>query len=59
MTQAPHFHLRWARTGPHHAHSNTPHADDLHRDGWRIVGRDPRYPESVLMRKDGESTGSK
>lgn len=40
--------LRWASPD---GHMGMPLIADMERDGWRPIGRDPRYP-SVLMRRD-------
>ena len=46
------YFLCWARIGDSHAHSLTPTVADLEAQGWRVVGQDERYTNSVLMRKD-------
>jgi len=46
------FFLRWARPdGAYAPHSETPTVSEAEREGYRVVGGDPRYP-SVLMRRD-------
>jgi hypothetical protein len=53
MTDKPFF-LRWARTGTYHAHSETPSVEQCEAEGWYVLGNDPRYGDSVLMRKDDD-----
>ena len=46
------FLLRWAKTSTYHAHSETPSVAECEAAGWTVCGADPRYPDSVLMRKE-------
>lgn len=48
------YYLCWARIGPHSAHSATPTRAECEAAGYYVVGADPRYADSVLMRRDGE-----
>lgn len=45
------FDLQWATPDGHPA--NMPRLADLEHDGWRVIGKDPRY-RSLLMRRDVE-----
>lgn len=45
------FLVQWATPDGHP--NNMPRVEDLERDGWTPIGRDPRY-RSVLMRRDVE-----
>lgn len=45
------FLLRWANPDRMHG---MPTIDECEQDGWMVVGIDPRYPSTRLMRKDEE-----
>lgn len=48
------FWLRWAQPDDRqqHPHSAVPTVAECEAQGWRVVGGDPRWPRSVLMRRE-------
>jgi len=52
----PSFYFRWARLSGDHVHSETPTVEQCEADGYRHVGNDPRYENSLLMQKDDDAT---
>ncbi|HAM41733.1 MAG TPA: hypothetical protein DCP69_10480 [Candidatus Omnitrophica bacterium] len=48
------FYFLWASRTGHGIHTGMPSVEQAEADGYEMVGGDPRYPDSVLMRKPVE-----